>query len=445
MKDVRAKPALLALFFSCSALLISSLLVPFMANLHFLHLPLYAITLSAAALVLIFLYLSALNKGFITPVGLFILSLLVFILARPYLYFFIDIDIIETGNKIDFFNILNTIAHVSAGLAFIGFGYMLFKPEKLRIRYLLFKEIRINKIITIILLLMSIVLIFIFMKKSYSNFLVLKDINYEAALELGTFHSHLIYFILAKQLMLLWVFFSSNKNKFLVGSLVLFVGSIGFILIGLRGYAIAYLFLLLYFINERKKISPFLLLIISFGLVYTAALVLEFRIGFKIFANIWEVIPKTLYQQGASFEVVFGAVVFSDELKSCISIIEYFQGKDFGLCVDRARGVDWEYGGFASSFFAETIYFGYIPYICICAMLGFGIKYLDFLSKIRKDALKKGVGSQFIGLVLFATIPNLVYFARSSAFDFIIKVLTISLILMLFAALFSKGFKSENS
>ncbi|MGH1472172.1 MAG: hypothetical protein ACRBCS_13355 [Cellvibrionaceae bacterium] len=436
---VRSKTAVL--FFSALVLFCVCLFVPFLSDSQYLHVSIYSIIMLMVSFTLISLYCASCNKGVVTPVGLFILSLVIFILARAYFLVFLDVVIIEIGERITFYNVLLTVAHIAAGLAFIVFGYIVFIPEKLKIQYFFSRNFRLSRFIISSILCVSVLLLLYFLKLSYDKYLILKTISYASAFELGTFHTHLVYFFLAKQLMLLWVFFSGNRNSFLLGSALLFLGSVGFILIGLRGYTIAYMFLFLYFMNERKKINIFLLVSVGLGLIYVAALVLEFRVGFKVFNGLAEIIPKTLYQQGASFEVVFGATVFPQELKSCISIFEYFSGKDFGLCVDRVRGIDWEFGGFASSFFAEAIYLGYIPYAFLCFVLGIALKYLDYLSQVRFAALKNGHSIQFIGLVLFATIPNLVYFARSSAFDLIAKVVSISLILICFAVIFSRRSK----
>jgi hypothetical protein len=95
--------------------------------------------------------------------------------------------------------------------------------------------------------------------------------------------------------------------------------------------------------------------------------------------------------------------------------------KPFGDCVDSARGVPFINGGFASSFFAEGYYLGLMSLISLSLVVGLMLKFINSLSNLRNNP-ELGQASFPAGLVLFIVIPNLIYFGRSSAFDFVTKV-----------------------
>ena len=249
-------------------------------------------------------------------------------------------------------------------------------------------------------------------------------------------------------MLLLLLFSTSGRCNFAFRcSLLLFVGSIGFIMIGLRGYTIAYFFLFLYFFTEKKKVNFLWLTIIAVLILYISAFVLEYRLGFSVFNNKFEMLYMPIYQQGASFEVVFGAVNFFEQLKQCISFESFVSGADFGACVDKVRGVPFDDGGFASSFFAEAYYFGLAVYVLLFAFMGIAVRYLDYLSFNRKShvnrvMLAEGGNNAKIGFLLFCLIPNLVYFARSGVVDFPLKFFSTSSLLIIYC-LFTSNFSKE--
>lgn len=401
---------------------------------------LFKIVMAFIAILLISIFFTAKNNSVISPVGFFIISSTIFILSRLYLRLFTEYETIEIGERIDEENILKTAAFIGYSLALIAMAYLLTPAQVFNLSEFSHLELRIKPALSNPILILGICLLILFLYKSLYGFNYLKTESYESAFQDSQFHSHMPLFFIGKQLILIWLLIRPGKNNFLIATSILFCGAIGFILIGLRGYTIAYLFLFLYFLNERFKISFGVLSSLSLILIFVAAKVLEFRVGFSLYDNIFQVIPKTLHQQGASLEVVFGAVNFSEELRNCISYIEYFKGGDFGQCVDRVRGITWDFGGFASSFFAESIYLGILSSTFICLTFGILLKFLDVISFYRKIMLNHNSNCQFIGVILFGSLANLVYFARSSAFDFILKVLLITFICWLI----TKWLKSHN-
>jgi hypothetical protein len=200
-------------------------------------------------------------------------------------------------------------------------------------------------------------------------------------------------------------------------------------MIGLRGYTIAYLFLFLSVLNLKYKIAILPLFLIAIVLLFTSSLVLNFRLGFSVTESFVDMIFMPFYQQGATFEVVFGAVNFKNEITSCLSIYDYFfSNQSFGNCVDKSRGVFFtEGGGFASSYFAELFFLG--GFFTVFTSILFGI-VLSILCSAY-DRLSAGLYSdKASATIVFFLIPNLVYFARSSAFDFISKIVEIIFLLL---------------
>jgi hypothetical protein len=251
---------------------------------------------------------------------------------------------------------------------------------------------------------------------------MLSTVDYFTAVDDPSFHEHIKYFFIAKSLMIIWIALSRSKRNIALGSLILLIFSGGFLLIGLRGYFAAHFFLFLYFYNEKHVIKIFPLLLGTLLFLYGASFILEYRLGFMLFDNVFDMISSPIYQQGASFEVVFGAVTFPDEVSKCISMYEFFtKVKPFGDCIDLVRGVPFVQGGFASSFFAESYYIGLFFLIIISALLGAAVRFLDELSIISTNSTNRGE-SFVAAFVLFLVIPNLVYFARSNVFDFLFKL-----------------------
>ncbi|EHH0796053.1 hypothetical protein J7I09_004547 [Vibrio vulnificus] len=184
------------------------------------------------------------------------------------------------------------------------------------------------------------------------------------------------------------------------------------------------------------------LVILGLSILLLSASVLSFRLGFDVFDgyDYFSIILKTISQQGATFEVVFGAVNFLKEINSCISYYDYFiEGVSFGDCVDVSRGVNFFQGGFASSFFAELFYFWPIAVIII-PLFAFSLRLTN---TAYNHFLSIGYSYKTGALFVFFLLPNLVYFARSSVFDLIEKSL-LSIFFIVFLSLMLKFLRKEN-
>ncbi|MFQ1813608.1 O-antigen polysaccharide polymerase Wzy [Aeromonas veronii] len=391
--------------------------------------------------------LLAKNKSVLSPIGFFIISISVFILSRPIINIFTEMDIVEAGVVKGKYEIAKTVYLVGIGIA-TSCLFMSFPVRYEKYDFFIFKPVlTLPSWIRSCMLYLSIILILLFWYKSYVVAQLVGTESYFSILESSGVHDHLKFFFLSKMILVFYLLSSSERpcHLYFWCSFLLFIGSLGFMAIGLRGYTISYFMMFLFFLNERKKINMVFMIPIGIMVVYVSALVLEHRLGFSVFKNSFEMIYLPLGQQGASFEVVYGAANFLDEIKSCISYSEYFSGSDFGACVDLARGVGFTSGGFASSYFAEGLYFGLVVYILLCAVIGIIIKYLDHVSAIRMQASVVAVIDRSrCGLLLFCILPNLVYFARSSSFDLIYKFIVSCIFIAVYAFFFERqGCKND--
>lgn len=394
----------------------------------------------SSLLPLCLVFLVAKNKSVISPIGFYIISVLVFILSRPIISLFTEIDIVEAGIIRGAHEVSKAIYLIGIGVATTGlFMSLPVKYEKYD-KFLFKPVLGLPDFVRNGLLYSSVALILVFLYKSYGTAQLIGQESYFSILESNGIHEHLKIFFLSKMILTLYLLSSSehSRHTYFWCSFLLFVGSLGFIMIGLRGYTIAYFTMFLFFLNERKKISMIIIIPIGMIIIYLSALVLEYRLGFSVFNNTLEMLYLPFGQQGATFEVVYGAANFMDKIRSCISYYEYFHGGDFGGCVDLARGVGFASGGFASSYFAEGLYFGHIVYIFLCAVMGIVVKYLDHISAIRMKISLGALDSSRIGFMLFCILPNLVYFARSSSFDFLLKFILTSIVIVVYAFFFER-------
>jgi hypothetical protein len=247
-------------------------------------------------------------------------------------------------------------------------------------------------------------------------------LDYFSATAEPLFYAHTKIFFAAKLIALSWLAMLPSKNNFKLCALLLLIFSSGFLLIGLRGYFISYFFLYMYFLNETRILKLYQIVVGALLLTLGSSYILENRLGFNVYDNVLEMILRPFYEQGASFEVVFGVVAFSQRVSDCLPLVDYFmKAEPFGDCVDSARGIPFKAGGFGSSFFAEAYYLGLISLIVLSLVVGLSLKFINSLSNLRNNP-DLGRASFPSGLVLFCVIPNLVYFGRASAFDFVTKV-----------------------
>ena len=383
------------------------------------------------------------SERLINPTTCFCLSVFVFLISRPFLSLLMGDEVVTIGLGISDENIIITTLFIMWSFYLINIFYCLFdRPAKFILNSIPEVNIKSN-VWSNIFLLFSLLLCFLFLKYSYVNYNVLSNNNNYFSFISSLDFSYFKYFFMSKYFLILYIIFSNSNKSLLVSTSILFFSSLGFMAIGLRGYTIAYLFLFALAYDEKYKIKLIPLIALSLALIILSASVLSFRLGFDVFENdsYFSIILKTIAQQGATFEVVFGAVNFLDEINNCISYYDYFiQGIPFGDCVDVSRGVYFSEGGFASSFFAELIFFWPIL-ILVIPLFSFCLK---FLSLSYDQFMSYGEEKKSSILFVFFLLPNLVYFARSSVFDFIEKTI-VSMVFVLFVSLVLKIIRKKNA
>lgn len=362
------------------------------------------------------------KKNIFNPGALFSISIVVFIWSRLILKIFAPMVVVLAGDRITDYNVLKSSLITGILINIIILSFLLSEKfiKKYMYKFSFEQRNSFPKIISIILLSVSILSGLYFLIVCFQKINIIHMANYTEIAGSSALTSGVKYFRVSKYLITFWILFGKEKDRFYYGSLLLFVFSIGFLFIGLRGYTIAYFFLFLFFRNIQKKISLFKLIIIAFGLLFLANFILEYRLGYSVANGFFDIIIKTFFNQGASFEVVFGAVIFKKEIINKFPYFNYFFKKDYlGDIIDLVRGVNYLSGGFGTSYFAELYYLGFFPMLILAFFTGVILRVLQNLNYLIYKLKEKAV---YPKIVLFLTIPNLVYFARSDAFDLIKKV-----------------------
>ncbi|MDE1357271.1 O-antigen polysaccharide polymerase Wzy [Vibrio aestuarianus] len=408
------------------------------------HIDMYLLLIFFVVSNLSILFVSMTKRDYLSPNALFIVSVLIFILIRPILSGIGDFEVISIGLKINVLNITKAVVFTMVTVNVIAMTALL-SSSRIERYYNFIPKINIfNNYIEVLFFSFAILFSLYFLYMSYLGMLKLASGMDYFKFTVSGAYDHLQYFFISKLCYLISYLFSKRKIGIVMIASCCFFTSIGFIIIGLRGYTVAYLFLFLSIINLRYKLKIFPLIIVAAALLMISSVVLNFRLGYNVTSSYIDMLVSPFHQQGASFEVVFGAVNFRDELITCISFIDYFLKEDFGSCVDKVRGVYFsEGGGFASSYFAEVYYLGILPAIFISIVFGIS---LSFLSSAYVRLRENIYSDKLSGVIVFLLVPNLVYFARSSAFDFVIKmvqVLILVLLILLFKRLMPKNVPSS--
>ncbi|WP_460149646.1 hypothetical protein [Pseudomonas sp. H1_A03] len=138
-------------------------------------------------------------------------------------------------------------------------------------------------------------------------------------------------------------------------------------------------------------------------------------------------ISQTLHGQGASFEVLYGAVNFDSAVTHCLKSTD----QSFGICVDQARSINFASGGFSTSFFAEAYYQGWLFYLLWCLLLGCLVRTLDWVVAIYKENRTAPGNHGGVIFLVLSVLPNLVYFSRSNMHEFLLKFLQVSIALVI--------------
>lgn len=383
---------------------------------------------------------SSFDKRPLSPVIFFLLSVFIFIVVRSFMYPFFELEMVEAGYSGSLSDHIQALYVFLAYFSLMAMFFVLlsspsfYSPHHIS---LVDKSCSFhNSWISSLCLGLSLFFFGYFLFVSIRSYEVISNSNYLEIAGSSSILGHIKYFFYGKWFSVLYIFSSSHQKRFFWASLILFVASFGFLFVGLRGYFVAYFFLFLYFYNVWYSLSLKSLLILAISLIFLSSKVIEYRLGYDLYDSLSDVVIRTFYQQGATFEVLYGVVQFPDKVSACVEQYGYLsQDTDFGRCVDRSRGVFWEYGGFATSFFAELHYFNYLIAFILTFVFVYFVKVVDFISHYYSEH-GFNFGSVISGFLLFSIIPNLVYFARSDAIDFILKFSISLLVSFLFFILF---------
>jgi len=388
----------------------------------------------AICLVILVIYLQLNYKserGLLSFANIFIFSASLFLLSRPIMAIVLQRPIVEAGYPGQANDISLSIAYILIIIQLVILSYGIFYPKMSRLGGILSGSFGYrSRFLSAILFFIGSILGFIFLRESYvvsKAMLSADDYN-----QFSKDHwDHFKYFFMAKYFLVCSIIFQASTRRIIFLSVFLFLFSVGFILIGLRGYTFVYLALLFYFYFIFKEVKFGLVLLAFFAAPIVAGAVLEYRLGFPIYDSILEKFFLFFYQQGASFEVVYGATAYWSTVLDCIGYQQYLLGEySFGRCVDESRGVAFVYGGYGTSYFAEVIYFPTLGFLCI-VLTGFLLAVFD---RVRELLLRSNAGAREGGVekpafVLFLVVPNIVYIARSDLFDFVWKgVLVLTLV-----------------
>lgn len=387
------------------------------------------------ALTIILLYFTFSEKdNIVRPFFFFTLSFFVFVWMRILLNVFGLADIITVGDGISTDNIRSTA--IVAGIimasmtiiAMIFRGYLSSKD---------FKFFRYDEQLVAFrgkteLLIVGVAILFFsyFLLDSIRKIQVVRTANYLDVSETILVQGYR-YFTIGKIFIWIWILLGQSKKRFYVGSTILAVSALGYMMRGARGYAISYFFLWLLFFSFKHKIKFGTLVLIGLGVIFVASAVLDYRMGWTISHGFFKKIIDLLQQQGATIEVVFGALVFRPELQAKWPFGKVLiDSGQFGLAIDQTRGTGFTQGGFGDSFFAEVIFMRFPFNILFIILMGICVGLLEYCYQYDKKCNFDDVGAN---IMLFMTMPNLIYFGRSNATDFIRKVIEMLIIIYLFA------------
>ncbi|CRM17752.1 hypothetical protein [Pseudomonas sp. 24 R 17] len=368
-------------------------------------------------------------KGALSIPSLVSISIFFFMWARPFLTLFFDKDVVEAGIVLGESSVSKSIVILALGFIFIAFGYLVTQGVSLKLARGLVKI----PVLAMPRLVNGVVIFFALCSGTYflaKSFILAQKYmvgDYFAALENPEFHAHIFTFFIAKNLLLLWGVFGRDSNRLLIISFVWVFFALGFLMIGLRGYFFAYLFLFVFVYGLERQINYFFLMALGIGSLIFANMLLEYRLGFEVASGVMAKISQTLHGQGASFEVLYGAVNFDSAVTHCLKSTD----QSFGICVDQARSINFASGGFSTSFFAEAYYQGWLFYLLWCLLLGCLVRTLDWVVAIYKENRTAPGNHGGVIFLVLSVLPNLVYFSRSNMHEFLLKFLQVSIALVI--------------
>lgn len=378
------------------------------------------------------------RKGWIRPYSLLVISFIVFVWMRYILDLVTEINIISVGGRITERNTNVVAVYLGIAISIICISAILcensLQDKPKIVEGILNYEFRITlpKWCCRLLLCGAFTCFAVFLLDSYRKISIIRTNAYLSVSE-GVMLQGYIYYTLGKYFILLWLMFSKNKNRFIIGPTIMALASSGYLMRGARGYAVMYFLTWILFLSYYVKIKLSYVIGIGIGIIFMANAILSYRMGWTIATGFMNIIFSVLCGQGSSLEQVFGSVIFHEEIVKVFNPINLFVLTDgatgYGIVVDKIRGTGFEQGGFGSSFFGEAYFLG--PVLCTLFMVLAGVMcgILERAYCISHSDRKRTKG--YANLMLFMTMPNLIYLGRSTIKDFIFKTI-VSLIIMLF-------------
>lgn len=370
------------------------------------------------------------NKGWIRPFSLLILSFIVFVWSRYVLDLFTNIEIITTGNRITESNTNLVAIYLGIAISIICISSIICENSIENSESAIEKILNFENRATLpnwcckILLLCGLLCFAYFILDSYRKIAIIQSNDYFFVNE-GVMLQGYTYFTIGKYFVILWITFSKNKKRFIIGSTILALASTGYLMRGARGYAVMYFLTWILFLSHYVKIRISHVACIGIGIIFMANAILSYRLGRTVSTGFINIVFSVLNSQGASLEQVFGSVLFREEIAKELNPINLFVNIDgvsgYGSVVDKVRGTGFVSGGFGSSFFGEAFFLGLIPCILFMIIAGIMCGVLErayVISNGKQENLKS-----YASLMLFMTTPNLIYLGRSNVKDFIFKTL----------------------
>ena len=389
---------------------------------------LHNIYISVVSIVLV-LTLVQEKQSWIRPHSYLILSFYVFVWMRYILNLFLNIDIISIGDGINFRNTSLVAVYLGFAMNIICITSVVTEGTFTQHRIALFESeyrITVSGFVEKLIVGIAICFFVIFLIDSVKKISIVNSADYLAVSETLLTQGYR-YFSMGKHLLILWILFGKDKNRFFKASTILMIASIGYLMRGARGYAIMYIFMWILFFSFDHRIRLIPLLVLGVALIYLANFILSYRLGWSVATGFGDIVVSTLNSQGSSVEPVFGSVIFREEILPQFSIHELFTRNDFGIIVDRVRGTGFEMGGFGSSYFAETFFLEAPLGLIVLIFTGMCSGILECAYKAVKHI---GKHLEYSQIILYMTIPNLIYLGRSSIKDFVFKTMATVIILV---------------
>ena len=152
-----------------------------------------------------FIFFLAKNKSAVSPIGFYIMSISAFILSRPIINLFTEIDIIEAGIIGGEYEVAKAIYLVGIGIA-ITCLFMSFPVKYEKYDLFLFKTVlTLPNSIRSGMLYLSVLFILVFLYKSYGIAQLIGKESYFSILESNGVHDHLKFFFLSKMILTLYL------------------------------------------------------------------------------------------------------------------------------------------------------------------------------------------------------------------------------------------------